>query len=760
MGRYIGPGDIVANAIGLTPDKIVSGNTILGIEGTASGESLDTSDATATTNDIAKGKTAYVNGEKIEGTVRTVNNMVGQGVTLDYITNFADDIALVMSKAMSEDRLYRAGSYMNMQLPHSDIVAYGKITSDKIVAGETILGVEGTAKLNGSQDIKLFKNEDEMNADISSPEGTLGVVYSAGGSAILPDAMFDNVYLPKTIILDEAVVSDIIVDGDYKFLRDIQVNSGYITINFVTEDYSFYEYVRYDSMDGITYTRNDPNGTSPFEEWSLQEAGFTWSNDVLYLNSYRSVSFSFPDDAVGESVIKQVFMTYSNDFLGLYEYKTKNDILAWHLAETSFSLRDGSGLLPGLTAYGYNGVVTGNESVYKNVNALDYTKAIGIDVLGGDGVLGVTNIPGIEVGDLSEIGSDWLAEYKLNNDIPIEGDVHVVSSGYVALTSKNGVRADYYDKDGKLLHQVSYDITAPNHTSKVIEDETGIHIIMSLSTKKIILIDILEEVSNVHEITLGAVYDIDGAVYRDGWWYMFTFDNSATQLTIHKVSFDTTATPSPLNTLTCSTVTLNTCVYEGDIYIMYCNYYNYPNRTYALHKIDKDDIDTELKVFTDMTTLCHNGYIIGDGHVYKLNDLTTSIADWVYVPNTQFKFTNHAWYYEGDVNYILSSSFEGLHYQNAAGVILYGPIGGGDVISDYLGCYDSRVIGPHFDEEKKEMTGMLRVRRTSNDTEPIYYHVKISFAKGYSPEGVGTMVQQLGNYTGHVYVSRRGLLFE
>ena len=58
----------VANAVGLTPEKLVKGNTILGVEGTAS-TGLDTSDATATATDIVKDKTAYVNGEKITGTL-------------------------------------------------------------------------------------------------------------------------------------------------------------------------------------------------------------------------------------------------------------------------------------------------------------------------------------------------------------------------------------------------------------------------------------------------------------------------------------------------------------------------------------------------------------------------------------------------------------------------------------------------------------------------------------------------------------------
>lgn len=52
----------VASTIGLTAGKILSGNTILDIAGTA------TSDADATASDILSGKTAYVNGQKITGT--------------------------------------------------------------------------------------------------------------------------------------------------------------------------------------------------------------------------------------------------------------------------------------------------------------------------------------------------------------------------------------------------------------------------------------------------------------------------------------------------------------------------------------------------------------------------------------------------------------------------------------------------------------------------------------------------------------------
>ena len=57
--------------LGITADKILKGQSIAGVNGT--GETtcptcLNTSDATATAADISKGKTAYVNGNKITGT--------------------------------------------------------------------------------------------------------------------------------------------------------------------------------------------------------------------------------------------------------------------------------------------------------------------------------------------------------------------------------------------------------------------------------------------------------------------------------------------------------------------------------------------------------------------------------------------------------------------------------------------------------------------------------------------------------------------
>lgn len=65
-GKYITKATINKDAE-LIADNIKKGTNIFGVEGNL--EILDTSDATATAGDIAKDKTAYVNGEKITGTM-------------------------------------------------------------------------------------------------------------------------------------------------------------------------------------------------------------------------------------------------------------------------------------------------------------------------------------------------------------------------------------------------------------------------------------------------------------------------------------------------------------------------------------------------------------------------------------------------------------------------------------------------------------------------------------------------------------------
>ena len=72
----------------LIASYIKSGITVGGITGTL--EVLDTSDATATPEDITKGKTAYVDGVKITGT-RVDRDMLEVGDIVEYIPDTAGE---------------------------------------------------------------------------------------------------------------------------------------------------------------------------------------------------------------------------------------------------------------------------------------------------------------------------------------------------------------------------------------------------------------------------------------------------------------------------------------------------------------------------------------------------------------------------------------------------------------------------------------------------------------------------------------------
>lgn len=77
----------ITNYANITPEKIKSGEIILGVEGNYSGEGIDTSDATATAADILLNKTAYVNNEKLIGTIPLKNSQEYVPTTISQTIN-------------------------------------------------------------------------------------------------------------------------------------------------------------------------------------------------------------------------------------------------------------------------------------------------------------------------------------------------------------------------------------------------------------------------------------------------------------------------------------------------------------------------------------------------------------------------------------------------------------------------------------------------------------------------------------------------
>lgn len=156
--RLLLDNSIVVSALHLTSTMIKEGVSLFGVVGTL--HELDTSDATASASDIIEGRTAYVNGSKISGTLSSYLGTIQPSTS----TTLQSDGLLV--KTRFNDKLYiDTTTDISIKAPLADTANAIGLSANKIKQGETILGITGSVEPIPVNTIKVTTEGAGYSAD-------------------------------------------------------------------------------------------------------------------------------------------------------------------------------------------------------------------------------------------------------------------------------------------------------------------------------------------------------------------------------------------------------------------------------------------------------------------------------------------------------------------------------------------------------------------------------------------------------------------